>query len=154
MKRRYTGINRILIIDDDRDDFELIYEAMQEIDPKIQLEFVYRFQDADEYLTKDIDLIMLDLNMPLCDGFCWLRSIREDKGIALPVVIYTNSQSPVHMMRAYEEGADLYFNKPESFPGLVNALRTLLKLDWSDPLNVRNEYSHDRVYKKFAWEGV
>jgi DNA-binding response OmpR family regulator len=152
MNRKYTGIHRVLVIDDDRDDFDLISEAMQEIDPEMQLEFVYRFQDADQYLTKDIDLIMLDLNMPLCDGFCWLRSIREDRRIDLPVVIYTNSQSPAHMMRAYEEGADLYFNKPESFPALVNALRTLMNLDWSNPLAVKHKYSEDKVYKSFAWE--
>ncbi len=141
----------IIIIDDDRDDFELVNEAIQEIDPNIKVYFIDRCEDAFLYRDMKIDLVLLDINMPYHNGFSWLRSIRENGYTDLPVIMYTNSISPANIEKAYEEGANLYFNKPESFNNLIAGLSKLINIDWSKPHSVKEQYRNDSNYKLFQF---
>ena len=141
----------LIIIDDDRDDFELVNEAIQEIDPNIKVYFVNRCEDAFLYQDMKIDLVLLDINMPYHDGFSWFRSIRENGYTDLPVIMYTNSISPANIEKAYQEGANLYFSKPESFNNLITGLSKLINIDWSKPHKVKEQYRNDSNYKIFQF---
>ena len=62
-------VSSILLIDDDLDDFDLLCEALQDIDPKITVHFLSRCEDAAKYKWQSFDLVLLDINMPYHDGF-------------------------------------------------------------------------------------
>jgi len=149
MNDKNIQIHSILVVDDDRDDFELVYEAIQEIDPDISVTYVNSCVDALKNSVNEIDLVLLDINMPYHDGFYCLKSIREKGLVDLPVIMYTNSLSPSNISRAYDEGANLYFSKPESFTHLVKSLRQIVYTDWSDPYRITRDYSHAGKYKTF-----
>ncbi|MFL5772225.1 MAG: response regulator [Flavisolibacter sp.] len=134
-------VHSILVIDDDRDDFELVSEAIREIDPEISVSFVNKCNETEKYRNKKFDLVLLDINMPTYDGFYWLKAIREKGFINLPVIMYTNSLSPANINRAYKEGANLYFSKPENFSLLVKSLREIVKTDWSEPFRITRKYT-------------
>jgi DNA-binding response OmpR family regulator len=135
-------LRSILVIDDDRDDFDLVCEAISQTDPSISVSFLDRCENSSKYKDKQFDLILLDINMPAHDGFSWLRGIRQH-GYDLPIIMYTNSSNPAHIVRAYAEGATLYFMKPESYKLLLQGIKKMLNLDWSDPASIKEMHLPD-----------
>ena len=149
MELQKSNVQSILIIDDDRDDYELVLEAIQEINTGIAVHFMSTCEEAMHSRHRSFDLVFLDINMPGYDGFHWLKSIRERGYTNLPVVMYSNSLSPAHIDRAYREGATLYFSKPESYTGLIRSLSELIKMDWSNPSSITAKYQRGGKYLTF-----
>lgn len=142
MKVNESDIQSIMVIDDDRDEFLLILDAMKQIDPDITVYFADSCEEAIKFRNYKVDLVLLDINMPQHDGFSWLRSIREHGYLDLPIVMYTNSMSPLHITKAYTDGANLYYVKPDNFKRLINGLSKLLSMDWSQPDKITQNYHH------------
>ena len=132
-------ITSILLIDDDIDEFEMVSEAIHKINADVEVYFLDNLEECSKYKSQHFDMVLLDINMPLHDGFSWLQKIRE-KNKELAVIMYSNSSSPTHISKAYQEGATLYFTKPESFSSLIQAIKKLLDLDWSNPSKIRSNY--------------
>lgn len=56
---------------------------------------------------------MLDWNMPVLDGFGFLRELRKMPGGKQPTVIFCTTENDVaHIARAMHAGADTYMLKP------------------------------------------
>ncbi len=59
------------------------------------------------------DAILLDWNMPVMDGFEFLRELRKMPGGARPKVVFCTTENDVaHIARAMHAGADEYIMKP------------------------------------------
>jgi DNA-binding response OmpR family regulator len=142
-------VRSILLIDDDVEDYDLVNEAIQEINPSITVHYISTCKEALLLKDKEFDIILLDINMPVHDGFKWLKGIRENGYTNLPVIMYTNSRSPANISKAYEEGANLYFSKPESFGNLLKSLKKLISMDWSHPFSITEKYFQPGKYKVF-----
>lgn len=143
-------VHSVLIIDDDKDEYEIVAEAIHEINPSVTVTFVNSCEEIHKYRHEQFDLILLDINMPRYDGFQWLKSIRKQGYHNLPIIMYTNSLSPAHIAKAYEEGANLYFTKPEEYSSLIASFRKLIEMDWSDLIAIRNQYQKQGHYATFA----
>ncbi len=69
-------------------------------------------------------LVLLDLQMPVKDGFellSWIRARREDWH-RVPVVMLTTSHDYVEIRRAYDLGANSFLVKPTGFEELSDLL--------------------------------
>ena len=75
-------------------------------------------------LSRAFDLVVLDLGLPVMDGFDVLASLRASK-LSLPVIIIT-ARSEVDCTRAVELGADDCLHKPFRFSELLPRLQRLL----------------------------
>lgn len=124
----------LFLVDDDEDDQLLFGDAVNEIDQSIKY---YIAQNGIEALRKlrsneiSPDMIFLDLNMPLMNGFEFLvefRKISHTRNI--PVVIFTTSNSPEHAMRTHALGASAFLTKPAGFHILRSKLATILASDF------------------------
>lgn len=63
------------------------------------------------------DLILLDILMPIMDGFEVLKRMQQDRELAeIPVIIVSNSGQPVELDRAKELGARDWLIKAEFDP--------------------------------------
>jgi DNA-binding response OmpR family regulator len=144
-----NNVRSILVIDDDVDDFDIVQEAVQEIDSQICVYFLSNCEEAGKYKDQEFDLVLLDINMPYHDGFAWLQDIRKSSRSQVPVVMYTNSGNPANIVRAYDDGANLYFTKPSSYTELVEGLRKLVNLDWSNPEAIKGLYCQKGHYRTF-----
>ncbi|MGH9524429.1 MAG: response regulator [Terriglobales bacterium] len=128
---------RILLAEDDDDDFMLTTQALR--DNRL-VNRVYRVKDGVElleYLNRRGEfenpelspapsLILLDLNMPRMDGREALREIKSNAGLRrLPVVVLTTSRAQEDIVRAYDLGVNSFISKPVSFHGLVDAVKVL-----------------------------
>ncbi len=78
----------------------------------------------------EFDLLVLDIGLPLLDGFSVLRQLRA-AGSRLPVVILTARDSLVDTVAGLEGGADDYVPKPFRFEELLARIRLRLKEDRS-----------------------
>lgn len=71
------------------------------------------------------DLILLDLNMPIMDGFTFLDQLKQtdipDKE-KISIVIVSSSQNSNDVKRAMEKGVDHYLTKPISIVELKSIL--------------------------------
>ena len=145
-------VSSILLIDDDLDDYDLLCEALQDIDPKITVYFLSRCEEAVKYEGQSFDLVLLDINMPYHDGFSWLSGLRKHGYDKLPIIMYTNSLSPADIVKSYNQGANLYFPKPDSFSKLRQALKQLIQLDWADPFSITQRFVENGKYMTFQAE--
>lgn len=74
------------------------------------------------------DIVLLDLNMPVLDGFATLRKLREDAELSsLPVLAVTASAMRGDAEKALEAGFDGYLSKPVKAKLLFEELDRLLK---------------------------
>ena len=125
----------IFYADDDQDDQELFKEAVGEIDPEYDLHIRNDGRQLVELIKSPPpapDVIFLDLNMPMMNGYQALTEIRRNaKTKDVPVIIFSTSDDVKSINRSRELGANLYIPKPTSFKAIKNVLRRSLDIDWS-----------------------
>jgi two-component system copper resistance phosphate regulon response regulator CusR len=83
-------------------------------------------------LTESYDLIVLDIMLPVLDGWEVLRSVRAAGGNT-PVLFLTARDQVDDRVRGLELGADDYLIKPFSFAELLARIRTLLRRGKTPP---------------------
>lgn len=93
--------------------------------------------EAIEFLTKNqVDLLFLDIQMPLVDGFDVLRSLQKDK---IPYVVFVTAHDEF-ALKAFEFHAIDYVLKPFSDQRLLETLarvqKMILQQEQSEKLNI------------------
>ncbi|HUA96753.1 MAG TPA: heavy metal response regulator transcription factor [Terracidiphilus sp.] len=77
-------------------------------------------------LEVDFDLVILDVMLPVLDGWQVLTRLRE-AGRKVPVLMLTALDAVHHRVRGFEMGADDYLVKPFAFSELLARVRSLLR---------------------------
>ncbi|MBO0933209.1 response regulator [Fibrella aquatilis] len=123
----------IYIADDDEDDQFLLQTAFASTGQGCQLKFFGNGEQLLKQLTVEKappTLVLLDLNMPILDGFQTLAQLRSQAAYeTLPVVILTTSNQPSDVQRAYEMGANSFITKPHQYADLLRTVQEL-ELYW------------------------
>ncbi len=71
-------------------------------------------------------LILLDLNLPVLDGYQVLKIIKNDtRTKQIPVIVLTTTDNPHEVARCYELGCNVYITKPVEYEKFSEAIRTL-----------------------------
>ncbi|WP_067803262.1 response regulator transcription factor [Actinomadura formosensis] len=73
------------------------------------------------------DLMILDIGLPVRDGFTVLRQLREAR-VTLPIIILTARDSVGDTVAGLQGGADDYVSKPFAFEELLARVRLRLRL--------------------------
>jgi CheY-like chemotaxis protein len=123
---------KILLIDDDEDDWLLFREAVEAVDNTLVCDFFQDAIDAIRYLSNHLhelpDRIFLDLNMPRMNGKECLREVKRRKELAhIPVIILSTSNLESDVLHAKMLGAAYFVTKPHRLTLLVEALNFILK---------------------------
>ena len=72
-------------------------------------------------------LILMDMTLPVLDGWEATRQIKADSALqAIPVIALTAHAMSEDRARAIEAGCDDYDTKPIEFPRLIGKIETLL----------------------------
>ena len=127
----------ILVVDDERDIVDLIrYNLTKE---GYAVTAAYNGKEALDKAGASTDLVILDLMMPVLDGFETCRKLKSAPATAsVPVVFLTASSSETDEVVGLELGADDYIQKPISPRKLVARVKAALRRrepadDGSDP---------------------
>jgi DNA-binding response OmpR family regulator len=118
---------KVLLVDDEPDILLMLrmsfedegHEVLMAADGKMGLE------KLDEHQP---DVVVLDMMMPIVDGWGFLQG-RAERGVATPVVVVSAKTDPADCRRALEIGAVEYVTKPFDLDRLVAVVTAVLDED-------------------------
>lgn len=129
----------IFLAEDDPDDQFLFNDALKQIDDDIVCEIAANGKETISLLKKTEtlpDIIFLDLNMPLMNGFECLSKIKNDDRLRnIPIVIFTTSSNPEDIQATHQLGANVYFSKPSGFIELKDKIEKILNLEYESSVS-------------------
>jgi two-component system, response regulator len=115
-----------ILVEDNPNDAEMVLRAMHKRHPSSRATWLKDGAQALEYLlpagesvsspAAQVRLIILDLKLPLVDGFEVLHRIKKDpRTSGLPVVILTSSREDADLDRCIQFGANSFVVKPVGY---------------------------------------
>lgn len=118
---------KILIIDDHSLFREGLSHVLNELTDTVNILQASDYEHALQHLSQnpDLELVLLDLNIPGKDGFAVLESFGE-KNPTLPVVIVSGSNQCSDVKRAIDSGAVGYIPKESTGKVMLSALKLIL----------------------------
>ncbi|MDU4546855.1 MAG: response regulator transcription factor [Clostridium botulinum] len=117
-------MKKILIIEDD----EVIREELQNFLIKYgyEVKAPIDFNNIIKYVENEhANLILLDINLPLYDGYYICREIRKTSDV--PIIIVTSRDSDVDELMSINLGADDFITKPYNTEILLARITNILK---------------------------
>ena len=139
-------MKNIILADDDMVDCELFQDAVKKLSIPIKLSILENGVALMETLEKTVppspDVIFLDLNMPLKNGYEALIEIRNIPKLKdIPIVIFSTTASDDAVNKTYEHGANHFICKPSSFSLLVKVIEIVLAFEmWQTPQTSKEKY--------------
>ena len=122
-------VKRVLVIDDDPTILELIRHALGRID---RYEVVTAVNGADglqSYFDAQPDCVIVDIGMPVMDGFQFVRAIRGHSVSAnTPIIVLSALTDDDHQTTGALSGVDEYVAKPFKVSVLCAALERALQI--------------------------
>ena len=130
-------VRKILIVDDDSDDQNLLIEALRDWDASIKFQTATNGHHALLLLNNSLpelpNLIFLDLNMPRMNGIQFLHEIKKRQEFReLPVIIYSTSSDPKDVTETARLGAENFITKPTGLSELKITLKSVLSHEWAN----------------------
>ena len=131
-----STLKRILLVEDNPRDTELVLEALAENhlanevvsvgDGAEALDYLYRRGQYEGRSNGQPAIILLDLKMPKVDGTEVLRQVKGDPALkVIPVIVMTSSREEQDLLRTYQLGANAYVVKPVTFSEFMEAVTKL-----------------------------
>jgi CheY-like chemotaxis protein len=126
----------ILLVEDDPGHTRLVEKNLRRAHIKNGIHFATNGQEAIDYLfcegeyannkrASDL-LVLLDLNLPVLDGYQVLERMKGDERTKrIPVIILTTTDDPREVSRCYELGCNVYITKPVEYEQFSEAIRNL-----------------------------
>jgi len=115
----------ILLVEDDKSLRELVTMALELEDYKVIA--AKNGKEAIDYLLKNsVDLMLLDLFMPVMDGIHVLRWLRDEQKLALPVIVMTAMTDDETRATVIESGANGIVKKPLDVSKIIESVDKFL----------------------------
>jgi CheY-like chemotaxis protein len=102
----------VLVVDDEPFNVEVLQQELEELDYHIITASNGR-EALHQIKRHQPDLILLDLQMPVLDGFAVLAEIKGDNSLRdIPVIIVSAANDSKSIVKGIKQGADDYITKP------------------------------------------
>jgi two-component system cell cycle response regulator DivK len=117
---------RVLLVEDDRDNFELVRILLENAGYSVLS--AHTGQGALEMArTEHPDLILMDLSLPIMDGWTAARELKHDPETAsIPLIALTAHTLPGDRQRALDAGFNGYISKPINVMHFYEELEKIL----------------------------
>ncbi len=120
----------ILLVDDHTLFREALFHVLNQLDSSVFILEANNVEEAAQLVSRsrNLDLVLLDIDLPGMDGLTALPELRE-LAPTLPIVLLSGSENASHVTRALEKGAIGYIPKSCSSHEMLTALRIILQGD-------------------------
>jgi len=138
MDFKENGKFNILIVDDNPKNIQVIGNILRETNYLVG--FAMDGQQALNLLqkTNDYDLVLLDIEMPVMDGYETCIAMRKDPRLReIPVIFLTAFTDVTNVVKGFEAGAQDYITKPFNAQELLARVSTHLQLKYKSDI-IRN----------------
>lgn len=115
---------RILVIEDEKNLARFVSLELEHEGYQVEIKDNGRL-GLEEALSKDYDLLLLDLMLPELDGFEVARRLRKEK--ELPIIMMTARDSTMDRVAGLDIGADDYITKPFAIEELLARVRAFFR---------------------------
>ncbi len=118
---------RVLCIEDHPDNMTLVRRILQS-ESYTLVEAKTGFQGLFIAENEEVDIILLDVNLPDIDGYEIARRLRassKEKLATIPIIAVTANAMRGDAQKAYEAGCNLYMTKPMNILELMEKVRNL-----------------------------
>ncbi|AUD00422.1 response regulator [Spirosoma pollinicola] len=116
----------VLYIEDNADESDIFRRLISRMEQPPSFLILTSGSEAIDYLLEQGDykgkspamphLVLIDLKLPGHSGFDVIQQVRANSRTRyMPLVVYSSSDNPKDMRRAYDLGANAYLIKPESY---------------------------------------
>jgi diguanylate cyclase (GGDEF)-like protein len=149
---------RILVVDDHPDNVEIINARLSS--RGFVIETASNGEEALHVVRENPPhLILLDVMMPIMDGYEVCRRIKQDDSLPyIPIILVTARDSTQDKVEGLDAGADDYLTKPINFPELEARVRSMLRIkrlqDELDQKNRELELANKRLRKLSITDGL
>lgn len=127
--RESTDKLKILIVDDSELNRELLAGMLEDEYEIYQVENGKKAIDILEENREQFKLVLLDINMPVMDGYEVLSIMKRRKWLdKLPVIVISAEISGESVKKAYELGASDYFVRPFNVAIVLRRVRNMITL--------------------------
>ena len=148
---------QILVVEDNALNRELLIEILSDRYDVLEAE---NGQEALELLKQnrdDIALILLDVMMPVLDGYTFLNRVKQDAELSLiPVIVTTQSDSEEDELAALSHGAADFVPKPYRPQVILHRVASIINL--RETAAMINQFQYDRLTglycKEFFYQKV
>ena len=123
---------RILVVDDGSENRELVKLVLEEVGLKVDTAVNGR-TGSDMALAEAYDMILMDVQMPVMDGYAATRLLR-DKGVEIPIFALTAHAMSGTEQKCLAGGFTGVLTKPIDIDGLINTLAEQLECRHTDDL--------------------
>ena len=122
-------VNRVLLIDDDKDDAQFFKEALVDLKPLAEFFWLDGCEAVGHILGNKVplpDIIFLDVNMPSLSGWDCLKTLKQTlETMHVPVIMYTTSSRESERQIARKLGAMDFVTKPNDYQSLFQILSSI-----------------------------
>ena len=127
---------KILLLEDDINLSDTVCDYLEE--KGFEVICVYDGEEALSSIYENrFDLLLLDVNVPIKNGFQVLKEIRKD-GNDTPAIYITSLNSMDSLEQGYSSGCDDYVRKPFELKELLIRIQTILKREFSQKSEIVN----------------
>ena len=124
-----TALKKIIFVEDDQFDAAMTLKTMEKMQLANEIIWLETGQLLLDYLeengTKNIAVVILDLQMPQITGIEALEAIRQKKYPYFPIVVLTSSRESPDVKKCYELGINSFITKPVKSNEFQEVVKTL-----------------------------
>lgn len=117
--------NKILVVDDEKDLCEILQFNLSS--EGYEIEVAFSGEEALKKPLEQFDLLLLDVMMGGISGFKLADKVRNELGLAVPIIFLTARETENDMLTGFNIGADDYLIKPFSIKELVARIKAILR---------------------------
>ncbi|WP_434303497.1 response regulator transcription factor [Clostridium botulinum] len=115
---------KLLIIEDDKNMCEVLSNLLNKWEFEVNV--CKDFEKIIEYFLKyEPDVVLMDINLPVCDGFYWCKKIRQIS--KTPIIFVSSRDSNMEIVMAINNGGDDFIQKPFNSEVLIAKLQAIIR---------------------------
>ncbi|MDD3184202.1 MAG: EAL domain-containing protein [Anaerostipes sp.] len=148
-----AGLRKLLVVDDMKINRDILAKILSEDYIILEAENGKEALRILEEKQEEISAVLLDLVMPIMDGYTFLRKRRDSDLLAnIPVIVMTQEDKEKSEIEALKEGANDFLTKPYNTAVIKHRLKNIIRLrETAAYVNAVEWDSLTHVYSKEAF---